>query len=68
MKMATVFPKRLRAERERAGFSQADLAQKSNLSQGHVAQLEQGRKTPSLDTVDRLAEALGVEGPTLLGA
>lgn len=49
------------------GYSQAELARCSGLSQGHISELERGDKTPRPGTVKKLAVALGVPMPTLLG-
>lgn len=49
------------------GLSQRDLATKAQVTQGYVAQLEQGlKKNPSLEVLRRLAKALGVPVTTLL--
>ena len=52
---------RVRAERERLGITQADLAERMGTTQPTVARLEAGGVTPSLDTLQRAAEALGLE-------
>lgn len=52
---------RVRAERERFGLTQAELAQRMGTTQPAVARLEAGGVTPSLDTLHRAAEALGLE-------
>ncbi len=52
---------RVRAERERAGLTQAELAERMGTTQPTVARLEAGGVTPSLDTLRRAAEALGLE-------
>ncbi len=59
----------LRTLRTAAGMSQAALADKAGLSAGVVSQSEVGRITsPTLDTLDRLAGALGVSLITLADA
>lgn len=52
----------LRRKRE---MTQAELAKKSKLSQSTIAQIENGKKDPSMDAVKRLAGALGVH-PAIL--
>ncbi len=52
---------RVRAEREGLGLTQAELAERMGTSQPVVAQLEAGGIMPSLDTLYRAADALGVE-------
>ena len=46
--------------REARGLTREALAQKINMSTIFVRKLEAGERTPSLDTLDRLARALGV--------
>ncbi len=53
-------PQRLRYLRERREMTQTDLAKKSRLSQSTIAQIESGKKDPSLATVKKIAEALDV--------
>jgi transcriptional regulator with XRE-family HTH domain len=50
----------LRRYREAKGWSQADVATRAQVSQGYIAQLEAGQKTPSLKVLRRLAKALKV--------
>jgi transcriptional regulator with XRE-family HTH domain len=55
--------KRLRA---RHGLSQAGLAERAGLSTQYIAALEQQKKGPTLQTLDALAQALGVRVSDLL--
>jgi transcriptional regulator with XRE-family HTH domain len=60
----------LRRARTRAKLSQEALAEESGLHRTYVSQLERGLKSPSLDTMYRLASALGislVEFVTMIG-
>jgi transcriptional regulator with XRE-family HTH domain len=52
-------PTTLRAARERAGLSQAALAERSGTSQATISAYESGRKQPSIDTLSRLLAATG---------
>lgn len=52
---------RVRAERERLGLTQTDLAERMDTTQPTIARLEAGGVTPSLDTLHRAANALGLE-------
>jgi DNA-binding XRE family transcriptional regulator len=54
------FTLRLKALRDKAGLTQAQLAQKAGLSPQAIAALEQGTRGPTWETVRRLAMALGV--------
>jgi transcriptional regulator with XRE-family HTH domain len=50
--------KRLREER---GWSQPRLAVEAGIAVSAVSQIENGRRSPNVSTLDKLAEALGVE-------
>jgi DNA-binding XRE family transcriptional regulator len=54
------FSVQLKRIREEKGLTQAELAEKSGVSAAAVASLEQGLRSPTLDTVRRVAHALGV--------
>jgi len=57
------FGSRLRASRLAAGLSQEELASRSGVSVRAISDLERGRtRWPHPDSVDRLAEALGLGG------
>ena len=45
--------------REKAGYSQLEIAQKLGLSQSTVAMWETGKNSPRTDTLPALAELLG---------
>lgn len=53
-------PFRLRELREARGMPRLDLAIKAGLNVNTVYKLERGVATPKLDTLQRLARALGV--------
>ena len=57
----TVNLPRLRALREDAFLTQAELAKKSGVSHPTVVRLESGKTAARLPTVRKLAQALGVE-------
>jgi len=46
--------------RLRKGWSQRTLAEAAGMKQPHIARLESGQNDPSLDTMRRLAHALGI--------
>jgi transcriptional regulator with XRE-family HTH domain len=54
------FHGRLRELREAAGLTQGELAERAGLSIAGVTQLEQGRRKPAWETVQKLAIALGI--------
>ncbi len=55
------FGKRLRELRLERGLSQAMLAERADITTEHVSRIERALVGPSLEVMDRLAEALGVE-------
>ena len=46
--------------RKKRDLTQAELAKKSKLSQSTIAQIESGRKDPSVETLQKLADALDI--------
>lgn len=52
---------RVRYLRSRLKFSQGDLAKKAKVSQSTVAQIESGRKDPSMSTLKKICSALDVD-------
>ena len=58
----------LRRQRDRVGFTQEDLAERTGLTSQAISLLERGeRRRPQRYTVRKLAEALGLEGRDLTG-
>lgn len=43
------------------GFTQADLAKLTRLSQSTIAQIETGKKDPSLKTLEKITDALNIQ-------
>lgn len=56
----------LRQYREAAGLSQEELAHRAGVDRTYISSLERAVYAASIDIVDRLAKALGVEPPDLL--
>lgn len=52
--------------RRSRGISQAKLAEKSGLSQAAISMIEKGMKSPTLTTLEKIAQALGVSVSDLL--
>ena len=48
------------AARARMGLTQADVAQRMGTTQSVIAQLESGKRAPSLRSVQRYAQAIGL--------
>lgn len=49
---------RLRRER---GLSQEELAHRANIHQTYLSGVEQGERNPSVNVLQRVAEALGID-------
>lgn len=60
-----VVSENIRKLRKQLGWSQEVLAEKTGVSAPYITQIEVGKRTPSLDIVEKLASALGVEYKTL---
>ena len=55
------FGRLLAANRTIAGFTQAELAERADLSVDMIAKLETGATGPSFDSIERLAQALRID-------
>jgi len=51
---------RIRAERKAKKFSQADLEQRCGVARCRISWLENGRAVPTIETLERIADALEV--------
>lgn len=56
----------LRRIRTKKGITQGDIAKSLEVSRGFVSNLENGKTNPTLATIARVAEALGVTTDELL--
>jgi transcriptional regulator with XRE-family HTH domain len=50
----------VRARRKDAGLSQEKLAEKASLSTVFISRVERGKESPSVDSLVKIARALGV--------
>jgi Predicted transcriptional regulator len=58
----------LKQIREAKGLSQLDLAKRAKVSQGYLSDLEaRQKKNPGIETLRKIAKALGVPVTELLG-
>jgi transcriptional regulator with XRE-family HTH domain len=67
MMNSEVFGERLKRLRERAGFSQPQLAAAAGVPVGTLRGWEQGRRIPGLDAAVQLADAIGCSLDELAG-
>lgn len=63
--VAKRFGANLAAARERSGVTQEELAFRASLHRTEIGLLERGGRLPRIDTLAKLAGALGVEPGTL---
>lgn len=59
-KLTKTICKRIRKYRHEAGLTQEDLAEKVGVSRVYIGYVEQGRNTPSLEILGKIAKALKV--------
>jgi transcriptional regulator with XRE-family HTH domain len=57
---------RIRAERKAKKFSQADLERRCGLARCRISWLEHGRAVPTIETLERIADALEIPAHRLL--
>jgi transcriptional regulator with XRE-family HTH domain len=55
--------KRIRAKKK---MSQGDIARALEVDRGYISNIENGKKNPTLATIQKLANALGVSADELL--
>ena len=56
----------VRAARTEAGMSQEDLAEKANLARNYIGNVERAEKKITIETLCKLAKALGVRPRDLI--
>lgn len=52
--------------RSEAGMTQAEIAEKANLSIDSISRIERGDRSPSFESLERIAAALGTDPVQLL--
>jgi DNA-binding XRE family transcriptional regulator len=61
VRLREILAYRLKEKRRKCGFSQAHLAEKVEVSTHHIGMIEIARDLPTLDLVERIADALDIE-------
>ena len=56
-----LFGEKLRILRKRRRFSQEELAEKANLHPTYIGVIERGEQAPTLDTIEKIANALDIK-------
>lgn len=62
------FAQRVRALRKAKGWSQEELAERARIHRTFVSQIERATKSSTIDTVEKIAQALGTTCGELLDA
>jgi len=57
--------KNIKKYRKIRGFSQEELAERAKTSLTHIGMIEIGRKFPSVNMLEKIADALGIDTPEL---
>ncbi len=60
-RLPKVLGKRIQKIRKKAKLTQEDLAYKVGVSRAYMGYIEQGRNTPSLEVVEKIARAIKVK-------
>ncbi len=68
MDLLARFAGNVRRLRGKKRLSQKALADKVGISVSYVSMLERGQRSPPLETIEKMAKALGVTPAALLGA
>lgn len=58
--------KNIRALRKKKELTQEELAYKADLDYSYINQIENGKRNPSMEAVERIAKALGTKVQNLL--
>ena len=61
MKLKHIFIKNLKEFRKKEGLSQMKLAEYCNIAHSYIGEIEVGRKFPSIDVIERIAEILRIK-------
>jgi transcriptional regulator with XRE-family HTH domain len=61
MDLRSLVAKNLRDIRSAKGVSQEDLAHRANLNRNYIGMLESGKNSPTVKTLGRIADALGID-------
>jgi len=60
------FAKNMKKLREAEGMSQGDIHRTTKIDRAYISNLEAGKQNPTLETIAKIAQALGVSSSELL--
>ena len=66
MKLRVQLGLNIQEARRSRGFSQETLAHRADIDRGYIGKIENAKHAASIDMVEAIAEALGIEGQELL--
>ena len=55
------FATNMKSIREEKNMSQGDIYRATKIERAYISNLEAGKQNPTLETIEKIAEALGVE-------
>ena len=61
MKLRAIVARNLRILRKQKGLSQEELAHQAGINRNYVGQIEREEKSPTVDTLEKLASTLEIE-------
>jgi transcriptional regulator with XRE-family HTH domain len=64
--LTKIFVNHVRTLRTSCDITQEQLASLANIDRGHMGHIERGSKSPSLDKVEKIANALNVPAHSLM--
>ena len=65
-KLPKIIGTRIARRRKQLKLTQEDLADKVRISRVYMGYIEQGRNAPTIETLEKIARALGVKPSTLI--
>ena len=65
-KISAQFGKNMKRIRTKKKMSQGDIARALEVDRGYISNIENGKKNPTIATVARIANALGISADELL--
>jgi transcriptional regulator with XRE-family HTH domain len=67
MKLRAIVARNLRILRKQKGLSQEELAFQAGINRNYVGQIEREEKSPTVDTIEKLANTLDIDPVSFLG-
>lgn len=65
--LRTALAEVIQRARKKCGFSQEELAWRSGLHRTYISMVERAQRSLTIDTLEKIALALGTSGSTMLG-